>query len=367
MNLNNYLNSFLSKNKILSLLDERKIFENYYGQTIDLRKSKYLNPFRADKRTGSCHFNYHKGRLYFFDKAIDENYDLFSFICQKYNCNYYQSLYIINEDYNLKLKVDELRLGNFVYKKNNIKNNNYHKTNFERKSNIRTEFKVTTKDFSDKDVEYWNKYGITKEDLIFFNIKSVKQYYTNVYYYDWKLAYDFDTQYDSCFVYQCKSYKNYNTPNSKLYLKLYRPTSKQDKWRTNYSNDVVQNYNNLWLNDLSKPNTPIFICSSFKDGICLYKMGYNFIVPPSESSYLCSDLIKELKNKFKDQLYIFYDNDSAGIINSIKHSYLYQVPYLILEPIYNSDAKDVSDYVKNFGYNFTYNQIKRSLKSPIIK
>lgn len=354
-----YTISYLSKNKILSILDEKTAFEHYFTQRIDLRRNKYLNPFRNDKHTGSCHFNYWKGSLYFFDKSTNEKYNLFSFVMKKYNCEYYQALYVINKDFNLNLKIDRIRLGNYLYNPFSIQkivkpNLNLHKENF------KSEFKVEVQDFTEDDLLYWSQYNITLEDLnnSDINVKSVKKYYVSNGY-SWKLTYSYNSK-DPCFLYTCK---NYIETDEEIYLKIYRPLSdKENKWRTNYNNNAVQNYYSLPLNSLSNPSQYIFITSSLKDGICLKKMGFNFIVPSSESTYLTPEIIKELKYRFKEKLYIFYDNDLPGIHNATNHSYLYQIPYISL-PTVDDHNKDVSDYVKAYGYNFTKHLIDINIKN----
>jgi len=70
-----------------------------------------------------------------------------------------------------------------------------------------------------------------------------------------------------------------------------------------------------------------------KDALCLISAGYCAIAPQSESVRISLETIQELKSRFKS-IYILYDLDKAGEKNSIKHSELYNIPYLTLPTIY---------------------------------
>ena len=359
-----YIIDYLSKNKILSVLDEKTAFEFYFGTKIDLRRNKYLNPFRSDKHIGSCHFNYWKGVLYFFDKSTNEKYNLFTFVSKKYNCTYYQALYIINKDFNLCLKVDRYRLGNYQHIPFSIQK--IVKPSFNKSISEPVEFKVETSDFTEEDLLYWLQYNITLEDLIKFDIKSVSKYYINTSLNQWKLVYSRSKNKDICFLYNCVIINEKGQQEIKV--KIYRPlTDKKDKWRTNYNVLCLQNYNELPKNYLSiSSKSYVFIVSSLKDGICLSKMGHYFVVPSSESVPIDKLFIKKLKERFEERLFILYDNDDAGQINSIKHSNLYNIPFLSLEKINRNNSefnnKDIADYVKSFGYNFTENLIYKQIQ-----
>ena len=85
----------------------------------------------------------------------------------------------------------------------------------------------------------------------------------------------------------------------------------------------------------------LFIAASMKDALCLISAGYYAIAPQSESVRISLETIQELKSRFKS-IYILYDLDKAGEKNSIKHSELYNIPYLTLPTIYYQSSVDTN-------------------------
>ena len=97
-------------------------------------------------------------------------------------------------------------------------------------------------------------------------------------------------------------------------------------------------------------NDYLVITKSLKDVMALYEFGIPAIAPCSENLFLTEAQYNRFKTKFK-RIYLFYDNDLAGIhaTNKIRKQFP-DIKYILLN---RNDAKDFSDYRKKFGYSKT--------------
>jgi hypothetical protein len=322
---------YLSKEQILSRVDQKTLYEYYFGQKIDLRRNKYRNPFRVDMRPGSCHFNWYNKKLYFFDKATGDSIDVFSFVSRLYNLDFYQTLYKINLDFSLGFESDIIFDDITANKQRGIPEIKYYPSH-----NRKFEFKVETRWWDQIDANYWKSYYISSKDLTRFNVFPVSKYYKNYSGVNFKLKYEYTDPNDPCYCYRFNN-------NDSIEVKMYRPTVRDTslKWDTNCSVDVIQGYNQL-------PDTgdTLILSSSLKDTICFTNAGYHSCSTQSENTYLKPEKVRELKSRF-DRIVIILDNDSAGINFSKKMSHVYQLPYFILPHV--DDCSDFSDIVKEVG------------------
>lgn len=329
--------TLLSRDSVLSIIDERTLFEHYFGSKIDLRKNKYVSPLRPDRNIGSCHFNYYKNRFYFFDKSSGEMIDIFSFIQRLYNCTFYESLYIINRDFKLQMHVSLDWVSAKVLKFKPLRSELSSEELKRRKSishkQTCVEFKIIKRNWNKVDKEYWSSYRITKKTLTYFNVIPLKQYFSNTYNHSWKLQYDYNESKEPCYAYKI-------IHNEKLKFKLYKPTSKvkDEKWRSNMNPDILQGYDQL-----PEKHDILIIASSLKDVMCLYEDGVPAVAPQSESTYINDKTMTELKSRFKN-IFVIFDNDNAGFEWSNVFANHYKIESLCI-PWHN----DVADYSKNIG------------------
>lgn len=340
---NNYP-TLLSKDLIDAVwsLDQRATYQKYFPLRIDLRKNKYLNPFRSDKTAGSCHFNYlRNGKLYFFDKATGDKYDMIGFVSHMFNISYVDAAKRILADSGItdikspvprKLVSDatEYRLPDVCY------------------SFVRREW-------NDTDLEYWGKYGITVKDLELYNVlpcNKVNMSYNN---YTWREWYTNDDQ-DPCYV-----YRNVNN-EGKLHLKFYRPLTKNKalKWKSS----VFLGFNSYGYHQLEPKGKYLFVVSSLKDGLCLRSLGYvNFVVLSSEQA-VCLPEMEELTKRFEHIIYIL-DNDKTGITSMEHAKEIYpHIEYIIIPKDFNNNTlKDIAEICEQNQQNEIYRFLTNTLKS----
>lgn len=93
----------LSKESILTRLNEREIYEYYFGSKINLAKA-YRSPLRKDKNPSFGFYLNRNGNLIGNDLAGKFSGDCFQFVMSLYNVSFKESLAIINRDFNLKNK-----------------------------------------------------------------------------------------------------------------------------------------------------------------------------------------------------------------------------------------------------------------------
>lgn len=343
-------NKWLDKENILSRVDQRTLYQYYFRQKIDLRRNKYLNPFRPDNQVGSCHFNWFKGRFYFFDKSTGECIDVFSYIRRIYNCSFYEALYKINIDFELNFNYNP-QLVRAQFKPSIRKG--IPSTSGKMINSRRVYFNLDYRGWNQDDADYWTPFGISSSLLDKYNVRPVSVYSSNYSGLTWKKTYDYEQDNDPCYAYKCYVDKE-------LQIKIYRPLAKKkDKWRSSCRSDTLFGYEQLTWNKEHSDRDVTFICSSLKDGMCLTKLGYQFICPLSESSYIDADKIRELKARF-GKLVILFDKDQSGVSFSIKFGNVYDIDYITL-PENRLEYTDVAELCKQTSYNYLKYTIDRQL------
>lgn len=83
----------------------------------------------------------------------------------------------------------------------------------------------------------------------------------------------------------------------------------------------------------------------------LYNFGIAAVAPISENCFLSEAQYHKYKERFK-KIYVFYDNDLAGLTNmqKIRHQFPDVIPVWIPRK-YN--AKDISDFYAAYGHDKT--------------
>jgi DNA primase len=97
--------------------------------------------------------------------------------------------------------------------------------------------------------------------------------------------------------------------------------------------------------------------------MCLDGFGYNIeiIAPDSENTIIKPYIIENLKNKY-DKIITLFDNDNAGNNAVTKYKDLYGINGTTLNL-----SKDVSDSVKEYGFDKVHKELKPLLKEAINK
>lgn len=304
---------------ILSKVTEYDIYACYIGQF--KVGFIYNSPFRKDKNPSFGIFQSKKtGKLLFKDHGNGECGDVIKFV----------ELYTGLTNYNDVL--------NRIVSDMSITNNTKLKSIKKYESN-ETIIGVVRQDWTDIDINYWLQFGITLDTLNKFNVSSIKYYLCNGIV---KGIYKENNP-----MYAYKVYDHF---------KIYRPyADKYTKWRNNLSETDIQGFQQL-----PSKGDLLIITKSLKDVMCLYEMGYYAISPSSESTFIPDKALNLLKKRFK-RILLCFDRDKAGCKNMRKISLKTGLNGFLVHKKYHS--KDISDAVKNNGFETIKNWLNESIGS----
>ena len=303
---------------ILSKVTEYDIYAKYIGEfKIGLI---YNSPFRKDKNPSfGIYYSKRTGQLLFKDHGTSDCGNVIKFV----------QLYTGKTNYSDILKdiVDRL----------NITNDTKLTSTKQYKPPEETVIGVVRQDFTETDKSYWSQFNIDIDTLKKFNVSSIKYYLCNGIV---KGIYK-----DTNPMYAYKVYNNF---------KIYRPLGdKYTKWRNNLTEYDIQGYEQL-----PQKGDTLVITKSMKDVMCLYKMGIPAVSPSSESTFLPTSVLNELKKRFK-RILILFDRDIVGV------KYLRKISQKTgLEPILINKkfkAKDTSDAIKLNGFEIIKNWFIKEL------
>lgn len=194
--------------------------------------------------------------------------------------------------------------------------------------------------FSDTELFWWGRYGITSDILMRNSVYSAKN------------------------ISISNGITLRATVNNPIYIysipisnrfKWYRPKAvKTEKW-----GGTMSKYDILGYNALPKKGKVLIITSSLKDAMVIQSMGFPSIAPSSESTLLDKAFIKELKKRFK-YIFVLMDDDCAGHASATKYEVDYKL--LNLTPYgFNKFGKDISDAT----FNKSTKKIKQWLQKII--
>ena len=207
------------------------------------------------------------------------------------------------------------------------------KYNYKVELDVDKHISINQKEFSNEDLKFWEQYFIDKNILDTFKVKSLESFkYNNKVYVNKK--YMFSIRYfDGIY-------------------KIYMPESIPKFFHNCNSSHIFGQY------QINKDDKKIIITKSFKDVMVLHLLGYNAVSIMSETINPIS--VSYFVNYCIDcsfTLYLLLDNDITGIKNAIKWKELYPFIKILLLDKY----KDISDYIKNEGYEYTKKYIKHFL------
>lgn len=320
----------LNKDLILSTLTEEQIFGFYIGSEIKSKKL-FRSKLRNDKNPTCSMYRNKSGSLIYKDFATDQYLNCFGYVMELFRCDYYTALRIIANDFNIVHDDSFVRnSGRIIPKEFKIEEKEF------------SRIQIEAKDFSEQELKWWEKFGITKEILDKYNVYSCKHVFLN------GQLIAKSQQHCPIFGYYGKKYQG-----NELW-KIYFPKRKESRFMGNYPSKKMQGYEQL-----PKSGKICVITKSQKDCMTLYSLGIPACAPNSETVIPSENIIKDLKSRFK-YIICLWDNDYTGIsfLNKFKKKY----PELIYTWIPRKlGAKDISDFYKENGKQKTLDLIKEFL------
>ena len=319
----------ITKEFLQSKYSDETYFEYYLG--FPVTKKLFTSILRSDKKPTCSFYRNKNGDLIYKDFGTGDNFNFIGLVMEMFNLSYYQAINKIAADFGL-IKTD------IVSVKAEIK---------ESTTKIidtgPTYIQVTTKSFSEEELNWWKKFGIEQELLDKYKVFSCQHVFING-----RLSVS-STPNNYIFGYY------FGTDNGRELWKIYMPLRKKFRFLNNISMDVLQGYEQL-----PESGPLLVITKSMKDCASLASINIPAIAPNSEHLFISEDCLQKLKNRFK-YIIIFYDNDLPGIqgMHKIKKkipelNYFYIPRYL--------NVKDFSELYSFYGRSYTINLVKQYLE-----
>lgn len=321
----------ITKDFILSKINQESIMQHYIRADVNSKKL-FLSPFRSDNHITCGYYKSKSGILYLHDFATNEHFDCWNVVMRLYNCNYYEALKIIAQDFNL-------------ISSNVIKNIQVPKIVESIKETESAKIQVQIKDYTNEELEWWKSFGIDKKLLKKYHVFSLQHVFLNG-----ELKFTSSKQ---CPIYGYYFGKDKNGDNK---FKIYFPFRKDYRFIGNLTQKILQGYKQL-----NKSSDLLIINKSMKDTMACRVLGYDSISPNSETTFPNEKQIEEFKKRFKHILIIF-DNDKPGLHNLwlIKKKYPELNYFWIPKSL---GAKDLTDLIKLKGLEEVKKLVKQFMSN----
>lgn len=331
MNIDFSIKPKITKELILSRFSEEQLMEYYLH--VPVKKGLFRSPLRRDRNPTCSFYRNSSDTLIFKDFATGQHLNVFGVVQEMFHCNYFEALRIIANDMGIIH-------DRFLQKTPGKINERPVKMQDKEVSKIQVEIQ----DFSDLELKWWGKYGITPEILKRFNVYSCKHVFLN-------------GQLSAKSQQHCPIFGYYGgkIQENKEKMELWRcyfPKRKSYRFITNWPAKKIQGYDQL-----PKKGKLLIITKSMKDCMTLYSCGISACAPNSENLFISDSVLNELKKRFEN-IVVFYDNDRPGLLNMARirkdHP---ELVFISIPKEYGS--KDISDFYKDHGRKETLNLIKK--------
>ena len=316
----------ITKKLILSRFSEEQLMEYYLH--IPVKKGLFRSPLRRDKQPTCSFYRNKSGTLIFKDFATGQHLNVFDVVQSIFKCDYFESLRIIANDFGI-VRDSALRKNPGKINLNPIKI----------KDKEISKIQIEVQEFTDSELKWWGKYGISKDILKRFDVYSCKHVFLN------DQLFAKSQQHCPIFGYYGKKYQGLEL------WRCYFPKRTSFRFITNWPSKKIQGYDQL-----PKKGKLLVITKSMKDSMCLYSCGITACAPNSENLFIPDKVLEDLKNRFEN-IVVLYDNDKPGLYNMAKIRKEHpELTYVFIPKRYGS--KDISDFYKDHGRKETLNLIK---------
>lgn len=326
MNIDFSIKPKITKDLILSRFSEEQLMEYYLH--VPVKKGLFRSPLRKDRRPTCSFYRNGSNTLIFKDFATGQHLNIFGVVQEMFHCDYFEALRIIANDMGI--------VRDKSLQKNSGKINE-HPVRMQDKE--MSKIQVEVQDFTDLELKWWGKYGITLETLKRFNVYSCKHVFLNG-----QLVAK-SQQHCPIFGYYGKKYQGIEL------WRCYFPKRTSFRFITNWPSKKIQGYDQL-----PKSGKLLVITKSMKDCLSMYSCGITAIAPCSENLFVSDNVLEDLKKRFR-YIVVFYDNDLPGISNMRKIQKDHpELNFFFIPRCYG--AKDFSDFYAKYGRKVTLETIK---------
>ena len=210
----------ITKELILSRFSEEQLMEYYLH--LPVKKGLFRSPLRRDKQPTCSFYRNKSGTLIFKDFATGQHLNIFDVVQSIFRCNYFESLRIIANDFGIVQ-------DNALHKNPGKINLNPIKIKDKEISKIQIE----VQEFTDGELKWWGKYGISKDILKRFNVYSCKHVFLN------DQLFAESQQHCPIFGYYGKKYQGLEL------WRCYFPKRTSFRFITNWPSKKIQGYDQL--------------------------------------------------------------------------------------------------------------------------
>lgn len=318
----------ITREFLLSKANQETYMSHYLG--LPVKKGLFKNPMRTDNHVTCSFFTGKSGNLYFKDFATGECLNFEGVVMKQNNCDYFQALKIIAEDFGYIKRSD--------HKTTPIQIVRQPKFEGDKQTIIQSEIK----EFSEHELKWWASFGITKNILNKFKVYSCNTIFLN------GIICAQSAQHSPIYGYYFGKKENIEQ------WRIYFPKRKDFRFLGNVSTKTIQGFKQL-----PKTGKLLVITKSMKDVMCLYSLGITAIAPNSETQFLDDKVLEDLKSRFT-YIVLLYDNDLTGVRFANKiHKAHPEIKIAIIPR--STGSKDISDYYRDHGREQTVEFIKQGI------
>jgi hypothetical protein len=304
----------ITKELLLSRVSEETYMEHYLG--LPVKKGLFINPMRDDKKPTASFFRNKKDDLIFHDFRGDFHGNFISVVMKLFSCSYFKALKIIANDFNFA----EFK----GYNKNEAK---IEYSGVEYKETQSTSIiQIEEKQFSQKELDWWDSFGISKTTLDKFKVVSCSSVFLNGQY--------FTSSTDKSPIF---GYYGGKKDGIELW-RIYMPTKKTFRFLSNWSSLIIQG-----AKQLPDSGKHCILVKSLKDTMTLNEFGFIACAPNAESVTITKSQFDRLSMKYNDNIIVFFDNDLAGVQGAHRYKKQFNCRCIFIKRKF---AKDFSDLYK---------------------
>ena len=306
----------ITKKELLTHRTEEEYMSFYLGIIPD--NGVHNNPLRRDRKPSASFYRAKDGQLIFRDWANGERLNFVDIVMKKFQVNFDKALKTIANDFGIISK-PHYEKNQAAVKYSGEKLNNTSNTL------LQGEFIP----FKDSDIKWWKSFGISEATLKKYNVYNIKSIFLNGY------PSFFSSDRDPIYGYY------FGKEGGRELWKMYMP--KRQSFRFLLNTNKVQGFKQL-----PKEGEILVVTKSLKDVMVFHEMGIPAIATQGETVLLTSKQYEILSKRFKRIVFNF-DWDLAGKTALIKSRRKFAgIAMTFTNP--ETQAKDISDYVKKFGF-----------------
>jgi hypothetical protein len=325
----------LTKDTVLSKVDDYNIFRFYLGQDFDFKK-RYSSPFRTKGVDNNPNLRFFPGdhdNILFKDFANGIGGDCFKFVQNLFGINYNDALVKIDEDLGLgiqsnkepRFKIQLTKKPEALVKQDKL-------------------IQIIPKPFTKEELKYWEQFYINQTDLFQKGVHSIHRLYINK-----QLIPNYNNELRFAYLF-------------KDYLKIYSPMSKDFKWISSCPNDFISGFDDIMHKVMNGyQDNKLIISKSVKDELVLKKFFRDVCSTQNESSAsINEDNMKIILQGYApENVFIAYDNDEPGVRASKYYTDTYGFRYINVPKIYRREGiKDWADLVSKKDLDTMKNYLK---------